>query len=46
MTYTLSEFNEILAQSDFKNCYNIEQTEFGNLPVYVRLELKKQQMKI
>jgi ubiquinone/menaquinone biosynthesis C-methylase UbiE len=46
MTYTVREFNEIIVQSEFKNSYNIEQTELGNLPIYVRLELKKQQMGI
>jgi ubiquinone/menaquinone biosynthesis C-methylase UbiE len=41
MTYTLSEFDEIAKQSDFKNTYEIELTELGNLPIYVRLVLKK-----
>jgi ubiquinone/menaquinone biosynthesis C-methylase UbiE len=42
MTYTIKEFNEILKQTDFKNSYNIVQIELGNLPIYVRLELRKQ----
>ena len=42
MTYTIKEFNEILKQTNFKNSYDIVQTELGNLPIYVRLELRKQ----
>jgi ubiquinone/menaquinone biosynthesis C-methylase UbiE len=42
MTYTLKEFDEILKQTDFLKSYNIKQIELGNLPIYVRLELKKQ----
>ena len=42
MTYTIKEFNEILKQTDFKNSYNIIQIELGNLPIYVRIELRKQ----
>ena len=42
MTYTIKEFNEILKQTDFNNSFNIVQIELGNLPIYVRLELRKQ----
>lgn len=42
MTYTIKEFNEILKKTDFKNSYNIVQIELGKLPIYVRLELRKQ----
>lgn len=42
MTYTIQEFDEILKQTEFKDSYKIAQIELGNLPVYVRLELKKQ----
>lgn len=41
MTYSIQQFNEIVKQSDFKNNYTIRQIELGNLPIYVRLELKK-----
>jgi ubiquinone/menaquinone biosynthesis C-methylase UbiE len=41
MTYAYNEFKEIAGQSEFKTKYVIEQIELGNLPVYVRLELKK-----
>ena len=41
MTYSISEHEEILRQTKFKNSYSINQIELGNLPFYVRLELKK-----
>lgn len=41
MTYAFKEFEEISGQSDFKNSYTIDQVELGNLPIYVRLTLKK-----
>jgi ubiquinone/menaquinone biosynthesis C-methylase UbiE len=41
MTYSLKEFDEIVKQTDFKTKYKIVKTELGNLPLYVRLELKK-----
>lgn len=41
MTYTILEFDQILKQTKFGNNYKIEQIELGNLPIYVRLELKK-----
>jgi ubiquinone/menaquinone biosynthesis C-methylase UbiE len=41
MTYSIPEFDEIIKRSDFKKRYNIEQIELGNLPIYVRLELRK-----
>lgn len=41
MTYPLSEFYQILNQTKFNGNYNIQQIELGNLPIYVKLELKK-----
>jgi ubiquinone/menaquinone biosynthesis C-methylase UbiE len=41
MTYGLSEFEDIAARSEFKNDHRVVLTELGNLPIYVRLELKK-----
>jgi ubiquinone/menaquinone biosynthesis C-methylase UbiE len=41
MTYSTSEFNEILQQCAFKDSYKIERIELGNLPIYIRLELQK-----
>ena len=42
MTYKINEFNDILKKTDFKNSNKIVQIELGNLPIYVRLELRKQ----
>lgn len=42
MTYSLSEFELILKQTKFRNSYKIHPVELGNLPIYVRLELKKE----
>ena len=42
MTYSLKEFDEIVKQTDFKTNYKIVKTELGNLPIYVRIELKKE----
>ncbi len=42
MTYTTKEFDEIVRQTFFYKNYKIEQIELGNLPIYVRLELRKQ----
>ncbi len=41
MTYSISEHEQILKQTKFKNSYSIQQIELGNLPFYVRLDLKK-----
>ncbi len=41
MTYSIKEFDHILKQTKFKDSYNIQQIELGNLSIYVRLELKK-----
>lgn len=41
MTYSLTEFEGILKQSRFRESFTIRQVELGNLPVYVRIELKK-----
>ncbi len=41
MTYSVSEHEEILKQTKFKNSYSIQKVELGNLPFYVRLDLKK-----
>jgi len=42
MTYSLKEYEEILKQTVFCKSYHIESLELGNLPIYVRVELKKQ----
>ena len=41
MTYSFSEFHNIVNQTDFKGNYRIEKVEIGNLPIYVRIELMK-----
>jgi ubiquinone/menaquinone biosynthesis C-methylase UbiE len=41
MTYSILEFSQIAEQTKFMNDYNVQQIELGNLPIYVRLELKK-----
>jgi ubiquinone/menaquinone biosynthesis C-methylase UbiE len=41
MTYSIKDFDQILSQTKFKDNYIIQQIELGNLPVYVRVELKK-----
>ena len=42
MTYTLKEYDELLSRSEFRKTYNLTHIELGNLPVYIRLELKKE----
>ena len=42
MTYSVSEYKEILDQTRFRSSCMIHQVELGNLPVYIRLELKKE----
>ena len=42
MTYTVKEIDDILKLTDFGKSYNIAQITLGNLPIYVRLELRKQ----
>jgi ubiquinone/menaquinone biosynthesis C-methylase UbiE len=42
MTYSLSEFEAIVRQTKFSNSYDLQEIELGNLPVYVRLELRKE----
>lgn len=41
MTYPLSEYDAILKQTKFSNGYTLQEIGLGNLPVYVRLELRK-----
>jgi ubiquinone/menaquinone biosynthesis C-methylase UbiE len=41
MTYSINEYNKILIQTDFKGSYRIQPIMLGNLPVHVRIELKK-----
>jgi ubiquinone/menaquinone biosynthesis C-methylase UbiE len=41
MTYSIKEFDQILKQTKFKDSFNVQQIELGNLPIYVRLELTK-----
>ena len=41
MTYSVNEFDQILLQTKFKDSYKVLPIELGNLPVHVRLELKK-----
>ena len=42
MTYSLPEFDQVIKQSKFRNSYKIQQVDLGNLPVYVRVDLKKE----
>lgn len=42
MTYSISEFDKILKQTKFRNNYKIHEIELGNLPIYVRIDLKKE----
>jgi ubiquinone/menaquinone biosynthesis C-methylase UbiE len=41
MTYSISEYDQILRQTKFNNSFTIQQLELGNLPIYVRLEIRK-----
>ena len=41
MTYPLSGYHAILKQTKFSNGYTLQEIELGNLPVYVRMELRK-----
>jgi ubiquinone/menaquinone biosynthesis C-methylase UbiE len=41
MTYQLNEYKEILNQTKFKDNYSLHPIDLGNLPIYVRLELKR-----
>jgi ubiquinone/menaquinone biosynthesis C-methylase UbiE len=41
MTYSIPEYEQIFKQTKFKNSYSLQQSEFGNLPIYVRIELIK-----
>lgn len=41
MTYQLDEYRKIPVPGKFKGNYSVRPIELGNLPVYVRLELKK-----
>jgi hypothetical protein len=42
MTYSLSEFEKIVKQRKFGSNYRIKHIEVGNLPKYMRIELKKE----
>lgn len=42
MTYSIPEFEGIMKRTKFRNSYNIQKIELGNLPIYVRVELKKE----
>lgn len=41
MTYSLSEIDALVKQTKFNSTYIIRETELGNLPIYVCLELTK-----
>jgi ubiquinone/menaquinone biosynthesis C-methylase UbiE len=41
ITYSIPEYEKIFKQTKFKNSYSLQQSEFGNLPIYVRIELIK-----
>jgi ubiquinone/menaquinone biosynthesis C-methylase UbiE len=41
MTYSITEFDEIIKQTKFGVGYQIQQVELGNLPIWLRIELKK-----
>lgn len=42
MTYSIHELERIMKLTKFRNSYNIQKIELGNLPIYVRVELKKE----
>jgi ubiquinone/menaquinone biosynthesis C-methylase UbiE len=42
MTYSISEYDQILKQTKFADSFKIHQIELGNLPIYVRIELNKE----
>jgi ubiquinone/menaquinone biosynthesis C-methylase UbiE len=42
MTYSVPEFDAIISQTKFGKSFSIHEVELGNLPIYVRLELKKE----
>lgn len=42
MAYSLPEIEAIIKQTKFRNSYSIREIELGNLPMYVRMELKKE----
>jgi ubiquinone/menaquinone biosynthesis C-methylase UbiE len=41
MTYSIAEIEEIIKQSIFSNSFEIVQTELGNLPIWLRIILRK-----
>jgi ubiquinone/menaquinone biosynthesis C-methylase UbiE len=41
MTYSIPEVEELIKQSRFGKSYNILQIELRNLPIYLRIELRK-----
>ena len=41
MTYSLPEYDAIVKQTKFSNRYTLQAIELGNLPLYVRMELRK-----
>jgi hypothetical protein len=41
MTYSITEFDEIIKQTKFGVGYQIQQVELGNLPIWLRIEQKK-----
>ena len=42
MTYSIPEFEALINRTKFSNRYSIQEVELGNLPFYVRMELKKE----
>ena len=41
MTYSILEYDQIVKQTKFTNSCDLLQIELGNLPVYIRLEIRK-----
>lgn len=41
MTYSITEIKNLIKQSKFENHYNIQEIELGNLPIWIKIELKK-----
>jgi ubiquinone/menaquinone biosynthesis C-methylase UbiE len=41
MTYSIAEFDEIIKQTKFEGSYHIQEIELGNLPIWLKIELKK-----
>jgi len=41
MTYSIKDFDDLIKQTKFYSSYKIHQIELGNLPIYLKIELRK-----